>query len=150
MFIALHLYTSLSVWLKLCWPALNADSAGWVFLDFFFFLFVLFLVNFLFFILRVIFYRFIKLEAVPKLNKWGGFTFGLLRGICIGGVVLFCLAITQLSYFQNSIRHSLTGRYMVQVPSRTYEFLWDSVVSKFTPSRVNVAVLSIQEELKRK
>jgi len=85
-FLSLHYYTFLSDMIQ---KRANLNGMPLEFLDFFVFLLLALLGYFIFVALRIFLCRFMKLEAVPVFNKWGGLALGLLRGFFLVGLVSF-------------------------------------------------------------
>jgi uncharacterized membrane protein required for colicin V production len=103
---------------------------------------------FVFVILRKIFCRFIKVEAVPNLNKWGGFILGIFRVILLISLLIFMLAMSPVGYLTDSVKHSFSGKRIVQVAPAIYSSLWDKIASKFmTSEKFNKSVFEVQEGL---
>lgn len=96
---------------------------------------------FIFVILRTLFYRFIKMEAVPRFNQWGGFIIGITRGILFISLMMFIFIILPGSYFKNSVRDAYSGKYFVPLAPATYSKLWNGIFSKFMPQeKINQTV----------
>ena len=101
--------------------------------------------NFIFTLLRSIFYRFIHMEAVPQLNKWGGFVLGIARCILVVGLLTFILVIPNIDYLKKSVANSFSGNYFLRVAPNIYSGLWNNLISKFMPKeKFNKSVLDIQ------
>ena len=111
------------------------------FMDFITFLILAALTNLGFVFLRSIFYRFMKMEAAPKINKFGALFFGLARGYFSIGLLIYVLMISSVSYLNNSVKHSYLGSRASLISAQTYRWLWDSIFSKFSPQeRPNLVV----------
>ncbi|MFA6358558.1 MAG: CvpA family protein [Candidatus Omnitrophota bacterium] len=82
--------------------------------------------------LRVVFYRFIKLESIPWLNKIGGLVLGVIRWFFVVGLLVFTLNISSISYLSNSVRHSYLGSRAFSISPNTYSWLWKNIFSKFS------------------
>ena len=146
-YLSLHYYIAFSSFLK--------DNFGinipFKFLEFSSFLILAMLGYVIFFLARWLFYRFLKIEAVPDLERWGALILSIARGILLAGFVLFILVFTNLNYFKNSVRDSYSGKILIEVPVVTYSSLWDGVMSKFfTTEKFNKSVLEVQETLSHK
>lgn len=144
-YLSLHYYTVLADWFLASRAELQ-KKAPLEFLDFISFL-VLAIGGYLIFVLlRSIFYRFIKMEAVPNLNKWGGLILGIARGILLAGLIMFMLVISSASYLKKSVANSYFGRQVFAVAPSTYSALWSGLASKFmTTEKFNKTVTEIQE-----
>jgi len=100
--------------------------------------------NLIFVLLRSIFYRFIHMEAVPQLNKWGGFVLGIARCILVVGLLTFILVISDIGYFKKSVANSYSGKYFLRVAPNVYSGLWNNLISKFMPKeKFNRSTLDI-------
>lgn len=82
-------------------------------------------------ILRNLFYRFIKMEATPRLDRWGGFILGIIRGVFLISLLMFFFLILPGDYFKNSVKGSYSGRYLARIAPATYSKLWNGLFSKF-------------------
>jgi uncharacterized membrane protein required for colicin V production len=103
------------------------------FLDFIVFILLIIIVYLIFVGLRGLLSRFVKLDAVPKINKFTGLLLGLGRAYLITGLMVFTLAISSVSYLQDSVKSSYLGSRVFMVAPRTYDFLWSNIFSKFNP-----------------
>ncbi len=148
-YLSLHYYTALSDWIRAHIAA--EKKMPLEFLDFLVFLVLAILGYLIFVLLRSIFYRFIKMEAVPRLNKWGGLALGVARGFLLVGLVIFMLVISSISYLKNSVKNSYSGRQLFNVATSTYSWLWNAIASKFMPGeKFNRTILEVQENLAQK
>lgn len=84
-----------------------------------------------FVVLQRLLSRFIRLEANPQLNKYGGLICGVMRGLFITALIIFLFSISSFSYFKNSAKNSFAGRYLFKVAPVTYSWLWHNLMSKF-------------------
>ena len=101
----------------------------------------------IFVLLRSIFYRFLKMEAVSGLNKWGSLVLGVARGVFLASLIMFMMFISSIGYFRDSVKASYSGRRLFMVAPDTYSWLWSGVASKFVPAeKFNAAVTSVKEE----
>lgn len=91
--------------------------------------------------LRVAFCRFMKMEAAPKLNKYGGLLLGLARGYFTIGLLIYVLMISNVSYLVGSVKHSSLGSRGISISSQTYNWIWESVFSKFFPQEKSNSVV---------
>jgi uncharacterized membrane protein required for colicin V production len=121
------------------------------FLSFLVFIALAALGNEIFIVLRKIFYKLIKLEAVSKLNRWGGLILGTVRGCLTASLIVFILVMSDVEYLKNSVSYSYLGRIFFKASLVTYSWLWDNLASKFMPSeKFNQSVLQLQESLAQK
>lgn len=93
-------------------------------------------------LLRNIFYRFIQMDAVPNLNKWGGLLFGLSRGVLLVSLIIFILVISGSGYLKGSVSSSYSGKRLLKIAPSVYSGLWNNIASKFfSQEKFNQAVL---------
>ncbi len=147
-YLSLHYYTALSDWIKSY--VFAKQKMPLRFLDFLVCL-VLAIIGYLIFVLlRSIFCRFVKMEAVPTLSKWGGLVLGVARGFLLVSLVVFMLAISSISYLKNSVKNSYSGQQLFNVATGTYSWLFNAVASKFIPGeKFNKTIFEDQEDLTR-
>ena len=147
-YLSLHYYSLISLFFQ---PRLFNKKEPWVILEFFVFLALVILGYFIFIFLRSIFYRFIKMEAVSYLNRWGGLVLGLIRGVLLVGLIIFILVFSGINYFRVSAKHSFLGRRLFDIAPTTYSWLWNAVASKFmTAEKFNNKVTEIQRGFAKK
>jgi membrane protein required for colicin V production len=95
--------------------------------------------------------RFIQLEAVPVLNKWGSFILAIVRSFLLVSLIIFIFVIAPGTYFKNSVANSYSGKRLFKIAPATYTWLWDSVMSKFmAQEKFNGSVLKVQPNLTKK
>jgi len=75
--------------------------------------------------------RFLKIEAAPLLNMWGGFVLGICRGVLFSGLLFLVFSISTRDYLRLSVAQSFSGRRLVDVVAGTYSGIWNTVMSKF-------------------
>lgn len=147
-YLSLHYYTVLSDWMR---ARGGTEKMPLEFLDFIVFLFLTIISCLVFVLLRSVFYRLIKLEAVPTLNKWGGLLLGAARGFLLVSLVVFMLAISSITYLKNSVKDAYSGKSLFKVSVGTYSWLWNTLTSKFMPGeKFNNTVLEVQEGLNQR
>ncbi|MBM3246612.1 MAG: CvpA family protein [Candidatus Omnitrophica bacterium] len=145
-YLSLHYYTQLSDWLQA--HGGKTEKLPLEFLDFLLFTLLVIVGYLIFVLLRSIFYRFIKMEAAPNLNKWGGLVLGIFRGYLLAGLVVFILVISSVTYLKTSVKNSYTGKPLFKVAVNTYSWLWNSITSKFMPGeKFNNTILEAREGL---
>ncbi|MCM8795922.1 MAG: CvpA family protein [Candidatus Omnitrophica bacterium] len=148
-YLALHYFTFLSDWVSARLPVVR-EKAPLESLDFLCFVILTLVGYFSFVLLRSVFSRIIKTEAMPGLNRWGGFILGLIRGYLVVGLVIFMFVISSISYLKKSTQHAYTGRHLFQVAPATYKWFWEKVASKFmTHEKFNATLSEIQEDFPR-
>lgn len=146
-YLSLHYYTGLSDWVTDRMPVAE-EKAPLEFLDFLMFLVLAIIGYLIFVILRTIFYRFVKIEAVRNLNKWGGFVLGIARGFLLVALVTFALEISSIGYLKNSVNSSYSGKRVLKLAPLTYSWLWNNLMSKFmTSEKFNQTIVEVQEGL---
>ncbi|MBI5145249.1 MAG: hypothetical protein HZA27_03580, partial [Candidatus Omnitrophica bacterium] len=103
-----------------------------------------------FFILRLAFCRFIKMEAVPRLDKWGGFLVGIGRGFLFIGLIIFMLVISSVTYLNKSVKNSYSGGRFFKIAPAVYSGLWQGLMSKFMlKEKFNKTITEVQADFKR-
>ena len=145
-YLSLHYYTKLSDFFKRRIPAAESFSVGvWDVLA----LFILSILGYIIFVLlRESFFRFVKTEAVSALNKWGAAILGVMRGFLLTSLIIFMLSIPLADYFRDSVRSSFSGRRLIKLSTGVYSYLWETIVTKFTPQEeANKVVLEVQDEI---
>ena len=139
-YLSLHYYSDLADFI-----GARIKNVPVEFFNFFAFAALAILGNLIFVLLRSIFYRFIHMEAVPQLNKWGGFVLGIARCTLVVGLLTFILVIPNIGYLKKSVANSYSGKYFLRVAPNVYSGLWDNLISKFmTKEKFNKSVLDIQ------
>ena len=95
-----------------------------------------------------------KTQAVPSIDKWGGFILGITRGLLICGLVYTLLFLTRNPYFGKKAKDSFLGFYLVDLSPNVYSGFFDGFIGKFFPDeRKNNDVFlltDIKEKSKRK
>lgn len=147
-FISLHYYTGLSDTLQKWFLPKEMPLE---FLDFLIFI-ILALAGYLgFVVLRSIFYRFLKLEATPKLSQFGGLILGLARAFFTTGLLVYILMISSVKYLNDSVKFSYLGSRTYSVAPQTYGWILNSIVAKFSAKeKFNPTVTEVIERFKRK
>lgn len=114
------------------------------YLTFLFFIFLAVAGYAIFVILRKVFYRFIQLEAVANLNKWGGLFLGLCRAVLALSLLVCLLVTSPIAYLKNSVASSYSGKYLSKAAPAVYSALWNGIACKFMLNeKFNQAVLEI-------
>jgi uncharacterized membrane protein required for colicin V production len=142
-YLSLHYYQSISEGVVL-WLPLVKDRPPWDLLNFISFMILAVLGYLIFVSLRMLCYRFIKMQATPKLSKWGGLFLGLLRAVLLLGLIVFALLLTDMRYYKDSVRNSYAGRGLSKVAPNVYIWIWKTIGSKFaTGENFNQSVLEL-------
>ncbi len=98
--------------------------------------------------LRNVFCRFMKMEAVPNLNQWGGLVLGLIRGVLLASLIIFILVTSPLVYLKDSVTSSYSGKSLFKIAPGVYSSLWNGIASKFaTQDKFNKAILEVPKNL---
>lgn len=104
-----------------------------------------------FVILRSSFYRYMRLEAAPKISQFGGLILGMARLFFTIGLLIYILMISGVKYLNESVKYSYLGKRSALISADTYEWLWESIISKFSPKeKFNPAVTGVLERFNRK
>jgi len=128
-YVALHYYTSFSDMLG---RRFMLKEMPLEFLDFIVFIMLAAGGYLGFVILRSLFYRFIKIEAVPKLNQLGGLILGVMRVFFVIGLLTYTLMISSVKYLNEAVKYSYLGSRSGEISAGTYRWLWHNLVSKFS------------------
>lgn len=141
-FFSLQYYVSLSAFIR---GRVGLESNALQSLDFFVFVILVILSHMFFVILRKIFSKALKVEALPTLNKWGGFILGLARGLLLGSLLMFILLLSGVGFLNRGAKESYSGKYIVGIAPAVYSSLWHGLFSKFfTGEKFNDNVLQVQ------
>lgn len=145
LYLGLHYYTAASDWLRQRLLGIN-EKMPLEFLDFLSGIVLVMAGYLIFVLLRSVFYRFIKMEAVPGLSKWGGLVLGFLRAYLLLGLIIFMLVISSIAYFKKSVSGSYSGARLFRVAPEAYGWLWNNLASKFmSQEKFNPTVFEVQE-----
>ena len=142
-YLSLHYYTPLADFIG---NRLNLKSTPKELLSLLIFITLVISGYLVFVILRKIFSRFIMLEPLPNLNKWGGFFFGIARFILCISLIMYLFVISPSGYLRHSFNNSFSGRHLLKAAPGAYSSLWKGIISKFmTREKFNQDVLSVQD-----
>lgn len=144
-YIAMHYYTALSDFLS---ERFGIDKKiPLEFLDFACFILLAIIAYLAGILFRQAFSRLIKLEAVPRLNKWGGFVIGIARGVLLAGLFVFILSISTIKYLHDKVGDSYFGARLIKVAPATYSRIWYGFMSKFmTGEKFNKTGFEVQKD----
>jgi len=147
-YLSLHYYTNLTDFIR---SFFKLDKGASGILDFIC-LVVLATAAYLFFVLlRMFFYRFVKLAAVLNLDKWGGFVLGIVRAILMQSLIVYMLVVSGIGYLNNSVKNSFSGSSLIKIAPETYIWLWNSIASKFmAKEKFNNNVIDVVENITKK
>ena len=144
-YLSFHYYSNLADVIK---QRFIGEKIPLEFLDFLCFGFLAILGYIILVLFRQTFSRFIKMEAVPQLDKWGGFFIGLIRGILLSSLVIFALLISSFAYFRNSANDAYLGGRIFKIAPATYGKIWFSFASKFMPQeKFNLTIQEVGQDL---
>lgn len=147
-YIALHYYTALA---HLIQSRFLPKEMFLGFMDFIIFFSLVILGYLCFVILRSIFFHFIQLNALPKINQFLGLILGIGRGFLVIGLISFTLVISSVAYFSSSVKHSYLASKAFIILPQTYGWLWGNIFSKFSPQeKFNPAVTQAMEKFNQK
>ncbi|MCM8800345.1 MAG: CvpA family protein [Candidatus Omnitrophica bacterium] len=142
-YLSLHYYTILADKLKLF---LKTKIIPVEILDFLSFFLLLIFGYFIFYILREIFLRLIKIEVVSALNRWIALFMGVVRGLIFISLIMYLFSIPVVNYFKVSIEDSYWGSRIRKFSPSLYELIWSNFMSKFMPQeKLNPEVLKIYQ-----
>lgn len=148
-YVSAHYYTIFSDWLNSLLPEIP-EVTPLEFMDFIAFAILVVATYGAFVLLRSIFYRFIKMEALPHINRWGGFLLGAARAYLFTGIVVYMMVISSVGYLKNSAVDSYFGKFLFPVAPNTYSWLWNNLGSKFIPSeKFNRTITEVREGIEK-
>jgi uncharacterized membrane protein required for colicin V production len=142
-YVAMHYYTALSDFLG---GRFGLDKKLPLdFLDFICFILLAIISYLIGIFFRQALCRLIKLEAVPRLNKWGGFVIGIARVVLLAGLFAFIFSISTVKYLHDKVADSYFGVSLIKVAPATYSSVWYGFMSKFMPTeKFNKTILEVQ------
>ena len=101
--------------------------------------------------LRKFFQRFIKMEASPQLNKWGGLVLGVARGFMLASMLVFILTLAPSGYVAKSVNGSYSGKRIFRIAPDIYGAIWNGFMSKFMPGETfNKSAFNMEKDLESK
>lgn len=96
---------------------------------------------------RNIFCRFVKVEASGSLNKWGGLAAGFSRGCLTASMLFLLFYFSTVAYLKESVKKSYLGSQCVVTDVKVYEFIFNNIVSKFSPGdKLNQGIYDLLTE----
>jgi uncharacterized membrane protein required for colicin V production len=144
-YISLHYYIPLSVLIRS--RIASGHETVFPFMDFVLFVILSISAYLIFVFFREAFSRFIKTEALPSINKYGGLLLGIARAFLLIGLIMFALVISSIDYLKNSVTNSYSGDNLLKIAPTAYTLLWDNVVSKFSgKDDFNKTILDVQDD----
>lgn len=146
-YFSLHYYSCLTAQLAGFGPLKSISTET---LSFSSFIILALAAYFIFVLLRKLFFRFINIKAESGLDRWGGFTAGVLRGLLAVSLVIFATLISPFDYFHKSAKNAYFASRLLRPATGTYAFLWENALSKFMDKEnFNEAPLKAQEGLNK-
>jgi len=102
-------------------------------------------------LLRSVFGKLLKMEAISTLNKWGSLVLGVARALLLSSLIIFAMFISSVDYLKSSARVSYSGKHLFRVCPDTYSWIWHALTSKFaTGEKFNDNITSVNEEFLKK
>jgi len=148
-YVSLHYYTWLSD--VIFYKGASSEKMPLEFSDFISFALLAIAGYVVFILLRSVFYRFIKMEAAPNLQKWGGLVLGMARAFLFVGLITFMFVTSSVEYFKNSVKDSYSGSSVFKIAPATYSWIWNNITSKFMDSeKFNQTVIEVQKDSPQK
>jgi len=145
-YISFHYYTILSDMLQ---KQTRLNGMPLDFVDFFIFIVLVLIGYFIFVVLRMFLSRFMQLEAVSALNKWGGLCLGVMRAFFLIGLLSFILVISSTVYLSQSVKSSYLGKRSFAIAPNTYRWLWNNLFSKFSSEeKINQDITEVENIFK--
>lgn len=129
-FAAFHFYSALAEFLNTKIPALPLEPA-----EIFSYVFLIFIITIIFRIFREAIFVFAKTESISTISKYTGLLLGCLRGVVIGGFIIFGLFISTIHYLELSAKTSCFGPKAVKIPIKIYEIIFKGAVANIFPDQ---------------
>lgn len=146
-FLSLHYYTRLSALVSV---SLGLKNVSLVFLSLLSFVFLASIALLIVSLLRKLFFKLVKIEAVSNLNKWGGLVIGIVRAFLFASLIIFVFVMSGISYLQGSVASSYSGKGIFRLAPQAYGWMFNGVVSKFCASeKFNQSVLKAEKGLNK-
>ncbi|MDP2767975.1 MAG: CvpA family protein [Candidatus Methanoperedens sp.] len=147
-YIALHYYTTFS---GLIQRQFLPKAISREFMDFIIFLLLIIAGYLCFVVLRSILFRFIQLNAIPKINQFAGLILGIGRGFLVVGLLSFTLVISGVTYLSSSVKYSYLGSKAFAISPQAYGWLWNNIFSKYSAQeKFNSTVTKAIDKFNRK
>jgi len=145
---ALHYYTAFS---DLIQKRFLPKVMPLEFVDFLVFVLLIAVVYLCFVVLRSLLFRFIQLNAIPRINQIAGLILGICRSFLVVGLISFSLAISSVTYLSGLTKHSYLGSRALSIAPGAYNWLWISIFSKFSADeKFNSTVVDTVNKFDRK
>lgn len=145
---ALHYYTVFS---DLIQKRFLPKEMPLEFVDFLVFVLLIAVVYLCFVGLRSLLFRFIQLNAIPRINQISGLILGLGRGFLVVGLISYSLVISSVTYLSSLTKHSYLGSRALSIAPGTYNWLWSGIFSKFSAhEKFNSTVMEAADKINLK
>lgn len=73
---------------------------------------------------RILLFSILHIELFGSLERWGGFTLGLVRGLVFASLFLFALTLLPGTYFKQSVEErSFSGPYLKEIAPKVVDFI---------------------------
>jgi uncharacterized membrane protein required for colicin V production len=144
-YLSLHYYISISGYFS---KRFDIDH---VFVECFVFIVLAGLGYSFFLLLRLLLKRFINMEVVPTISRWGGLILGIFRAFLLGSLILYFFLATDNPYLRKSMKTSFSGMGLVYLAPMFYSSSWNGVISKLAVhEKFNSAVFEIEKDNSKK
>jgi len=98
------------------------------FINFFSFILFVIITYLIFRYLKIMFYKLIKLEIFPGVERGGGLILGFIRGCLLSSLILLCLLFIPNEYVRDSIsKKSLAGGFFIKIAPGCYTYTLGSI-----------------------
>ena len=90
--------------------------------------------------------RLVKVEATSAIDRWGGLLFGFFIGVMMLSTLFIGFYASNIIYLKESVRKSYMGNRIAYANVKVYEFIFNGIVSKFTPhTELNKGIYEVFE-----
>lgn len=146
-YLSMHYYTALSAAIRRQ-SSFAQENLPVDLFDFASFLALAILGYIIFTLLRILFSRFIKMEAAPHLDKRGGLVLGIGRAFLTVSLLAFMLAISGIGYLERCVKTSYLAKRLFSIAPSAYTWVWNAAASKFmAQEEFNTAVPEVEKDL---
>ncbi len=94
---------------------------------------LLFIVVFVFKLLREGALLLFKIEPHPAVERWGGLIVAALRSLVVCSIFLLLFSITRVEYLKTNSKKSITGKYLMDLSPKIYRYSFNNVFKKVFP-----------------
>lgn len=78
--------------------------------------------------------RLVKVEATSAIDRWGGLLLGFFIGVMMLSTLFIGFYASNVLYLKESVKKSYLGYRIAYANVKAYEFIFNGIVSKFTPN----------------